>query len=50
MKPIKKTVTVGDILDMVRKGEINLDVKVIISLEKAVENKNVSGRHKNKQY
>lgn len=50
MKPTKKIVTVGEILDMARKGEIDLSAKVTISLERAIENKNVSGRQRNKQH
>lgn len=48
MKPKKKIVTVGEILDMVRKGKIDLNEKIEISLGQI--KKDAAGRHQNKRH
>lgn len=48
MKPKKITKKVGDLLDMIRNGELDLEKKDLPSLEKAIEKRNAAGRYKNK--
>lgn len=49
-KPEKKRITIGEILDAVRSGELDLSKRDISSLQKAVEERNASGRYRNKQH
>ncbi len=47
-KPTKKTLTVGDIIDKVNRGEIDLSTRVTISLSDL--KKDAAGRQRNKQH